>query len=380
MPERKPLLYNQPYDQTNPNAPYVDGNPSAGISGSIPRAAAIEFPQREIVGAITLAGLQPSNDDLTQLWQAMQKAAAAVAPQQSLVHAGTDTGSANQIVVDVTPSITTLVDGTIIEVAPAATNTGAATLNADGIGVRPIVRADGSALQPGDLQVGSKRLFAWDAASGKYQIIGLYSSYSPPRNLQSFAVSGSYTFTVPLGVYWIFCECVGAGGGGGGGAGSATWASGGGGSGGYAAGWVSVTPGQVINLIVGAKGAGGSNGNAEQAGTGGTTSIGSFMQATGGSGGTGGNLGAPGGTPGVGSGGQRNLYGSNGGDGNPYRSDSQGGQGAASAFGGGGRTATKNTGGVLDGVAPGSGGGGIWYTGPVQQGGTGADGAIYIQY
>ena len=44
------MKYNQPFDQpSNPNAPYIDGNPSAGIQGSIVPAAAIEYDQREIV-------------------------------------------------------------------------------------------------------------------------------------------------------------------------------------------------------------------------------------------------------------------------------------------------------------------------------------------
>lgn len=69
------MKYNQPFDQTNPDAPYVNGNPGAGIQGSIPPAASLEYPQREIVNAITAAGLTPTNGDLTQLWQAMQAAA-----------------------------------------------------------------------------------------------------------------------------------------------------------------------------------------------------------------------------------------------------------------------------------------------------------------
>ena len=64
------MKYNQPFDQpSNPNASYIDGNPAAGIQGSIVPAASIEFDQREIVNAITAAGLAPSNSDLTQLLQ-----------------------------------------------------------------------------------------------------------------------------------------------------------------------------------------------------------------------------------------------------------------------------------------------------------------------
>jgi hypothetical protein len=79
------MLYNQPLDQpTNSNAGYVDGNPAAGIQGSIVPAASIEFDQREIVEVITRANVRgytdfsgtpcgvPSNSDLTQLRKAIE--------------------------------------------------------------------------------------------------------------------------------------------------------------------------------------------------------------------------------------------------------------------------------------------------------------------
>ena len=68
------MKYNQPFDQpSNPNAPYIDGNPSAGIQGSIVPAASIEFDQREIVNVIAAAALSPTNADVTQLIQALKQ-------------------------------------------------------------------------------------------------------------------------------------------------------------------------------------------------------------------------------------------------------------------------------------------------------------------
>jgi hypothetical protein len=67
------MQYNQPFDQpSNPNASYVDGNPAAGIQGSIVPAASIEFPQREIMNAIQAAGLVGTNADLNQLLEMMK--------------------------------------------------------------------------------------------------------------------------------------------------------------------------------------------------------------------------------------------------------------------------------------------------------------------
>jgi hypothetical protein len=77
------MLYNQPYGVSDPNAAYINGNPSTGTMGSIPPAASIEFDQREIVAVISYANAHaltdyngapcaaPSNADLTQLAKAI---------------------------------------------------------------------------------------------------------------------------------------------------------------------------------------------------------------------------------------------------------------------------------------------------------------------
>ena len=53
------------------DAHYVDGNPELGILGSPVPAAAIEQGQRELLHVIKQAGLTPSSEDLTQLFQAI---------------------------------------------------------------------------------------------------------------------------------------------------------------------------------------------------------------------------------------------------------------------------------------------------------------------
>ena len=79
------MQYNQPLDQpSNANAPYIDGNPAAGIQGSIVPAASIEYDQREVVEVITRANVRgysdfsgvpcavPANTDLSQLRKAIE--------------------------------------------------------------------------------------------------------------------------------------------------------------------------------------------------------------------------------------------------------------------------------------------------------------------
>lgn len=67
------MKYNAPFGAANPDAPYINGNPSIGVAGSIPPAESIEYPQREIVKAITDAGMVPANDDLGQLSKAIRQ-------------------------------------------------------------------------------------------------------------------------------------------------------------------------------------------------------------------------------------------------------------------------------------------------------------------
>lgn len=62
------------------NAHYIDGNPELGILGSPVPAAALEPGQRELVHVIRQAGLTPSAEDLTQLYQAICKIIGAQVP------------------------------------------------------------------------------------------------------------------------------------------------------------------------------------------------------------------------------------------------------------------------------------------------------------
>lgn len=62
------------------DASYTDGNPEHGILGSVVPAKAVEPPQRELIKVIEEAGLTPSDNDLTQLYQAIVKIVGVKAP------------------------------------------------------------------------------------------------------------------------------------------------------------------------------------------------------------------------------------------------------------------------------------------------------------
>lgn len=64
------MEYVQPLGEAA-DASYVDANPGTGTEGSTVPAAALEDAQREIVNAITAAGLVPDGGNLTQLTQAI---------------------------------------------------------------------------------------------------------------------------------------------------------------------------------------------------------------------------------------------------------------------------------------------------------------------
>jgi len=51
---------------------YVNGNPVTGTEGSIPPATSFDESQIEIVEVIMRAGIVPTHNDLTQLWQALE--------------------------------------------------------------------------------------------------------------------------------------------------------------------------------------------------------------------------------------------------------------------------------------------------------------------
>ena len=72
------MKYKQPYGVSDPNAAYINGNPSTGTMGSIPPAASIENPQREIVNFINDSGLTPTDADLHQLWRNRSRAASSI--------------------------------------------------------------------------------------------------------------------------------------------------------------------------------------------------------------------------------------------------------------------------------------------------------------
>lgn len=285
-------------------------------------------------------------------------------------------GTANALTVtlDPAPAAMSALIGAPLRVRVAATNTGAATLNVNGLGAVPISRPTGTPVIQGDLTAGGVFEFVYNGLNA--QMSGITQFATGGRVV--FAAAGTSNWTVPAGVYRIFVRVWGGGGGGGG-----NWGGGGlsgsvgGAGGGYAEGWFAVTPGQVIVMTVPVAAIGG--GTPGPGNNGGTVTVGSLCSATGGTGGQGasGTFPTPATTPGVGVGGQVNLRGIGGWTAMETGSGVIGGTGGSAANGGAVTFGAINGGG-FPGQFPGGGGSGAAANNTI--GGDGALGQIVIEW
>ena len=173
------MQYNAPYGVADPNAPYVNGNPSVGVQGSIPPAASIEYPQREIVQAINDALLaNPTNSDLTQLSAAIRW----MRPQYLV-----DQGVANAVVIQPNPAPPIWMLPFTFVIQMAATNTAAiCTCTIAGIsGGVPFVNEAGNPLGIGDLNGGSAYICTYDGS--EVRVLTNVHSSAPVKGLTANA-------------------------------------------------------------------------------------------------------------------------------------------------------------------------------------------------
>ncbi|QBP09386.1 phage tail protein [Cupriavidus metallidurans] len=326
--------------------------------------------------------------------------------QASGLIVGTDTGTANACVVNYSYPVTALKDGMVLWFKPAAANTGATTLNVNGLGAYPILGAAHTALQGGEIVLNGKCQVVWNLAYSSWVLIectGAAIQVAPATqsqhamqlgqatgrllNIQYFTSSGTYTPSP--GTTSIIVEAVGGGGAGGGATSAASNVSAGGS--GSAGGWgyKRITSGfSGASVTIGAKGTGVAG---AAGGNGTTTSFGAFLSVLGGGGGGAGVAaavvgiaGSVGAASGVGAGAD---VGASGQVGNPgvilSPTSGFGGVGAVSRFGSGGLfTGLNGTGVTAGGNASGfgaSGSGAIGVNnGATAAGGNGAPGLIIV--
>jgi hypothetical protein len=163
------MQYNQPYGKppevTWGDTPYINGNPSTGTQGSIPPAASIEYPQRELVNFSRDTGLlTPSNSDLHQLSKGVMT---------GMMHYGVDAGVVNALQVNMQPAPDEYYDGMFVFVVVANTNSGASTVSLNGLAPCNIVRRGGGPLVAGDMPANYKSLLCYSKLHNNFELYGI---------------------------------------------------------------------------------------------------------------------------------------------------------------------------------------------------------------
>lgn len=360
----------------DPDAGYVNGDPSTGTEGSYFSNAALEHPQRELVKLLTSLGITPSHAVLEQVAEAVSRGA-------SLGVWGTFGGTENAITVTKSGSVVvpkTLFTGMRVRGRPSATNTSATTANVFTLGSKKVLTWSGAALVGDEIKISRDTEWEYDATldagAGAWRVMPWTQMGGHTRTLY---LTSTQTVTLTADETRARVQVWGAGGGGGGSAGTANSIAAAGGGGGYAESFLTGLSGSYT-ATVGAGGAGGAGGGSPVAGGAGGTSSVMGLSATGGVGGFAANgaiqLGA--GAGGAGSSGNLvNLSGGGGGVGYAVSTSfimAQGGISHGSAHTGTVATAVGTAG--RSGIFPGGGASGGALSG---NGGAGAGGLIIIE-
>jgi hypothetical protein len=149
------VRYVPPWGISDPDAPYVNGDPTIGRQGSIPPAAALEHPMRELVAVIAKSGITPSELDLSQLLQGVRS---------QRLNFAEDTGTTNNLAVAFDPPLTGYNRGLVLRVRVRNTNTGPCRINA-GAGTMPIRKMNGADVGEGELPVGCLATLVFDGTA-----------------------------------------------------------------------------------------------------------------------------------------------------------------------------------------------------------------------
>jgi hypothetical protein len=158
------MKYQQPYGISDSDASYINSDRTVGRQGSIPPAAAMEQPQREIVNLIRNSQQVPTDNDLEQLTRGVR---------DGKLNYCRDTGGVNSIQVTLSPPITSYDAGMLIRVIVAHTVTGPTTISCDGLNPVFIRRRDGSNLQNRDILQGQIATLVCDGTVFQLQNMGV---------------------------------------------------------------------------------------------------------------------------------------------------------------------------------------------------------------
>jgi hypothetical protein len=174
------VKYQQPWGISDPSAPYINGDPSIARQGSIPPAAAFEFPQRELVSVITNSNIVPDDGDLQQVSKGTRS---------QFMNYCEDTGSVDNLSVALDPPLAGYTFGLPLRVKVRNTNTGAVTIDA-GAGRVPVRKPNGSELGAGDLPAFALAELVYDGTV--FQVINFVGYTAPAGPPQTFLYNIPY--------------------------------------------------------------------------------------------------------------------------------------------------------------------------------------------
>jgi len=145
---------------------FTDGNPATSTPATIVPAEWLNAVMLELKNVVTGAGLALSKPTYNQVLSAIQAFV-----QAGKMTVGTDAGAANACVVSYSPAIAALTDGMVLWFKVAVTNTGAATLNVNGLGAIQIWGMNNAPLTGGELVAAGRALVVFRADTNVFSLI-----------------------------------------------------------------------------------------------------------------------------------------------------------------------------------------------------------------
>ncbi|MCP4562023.1 MAG: hypothetical protein GY873_08815 [Bosea sp.] len=137
-----------------------------GVPGTVVTATHMNATQEEMLAVIEEAGDDPDPNDLKQLVKVMRG---------GRLNWRTAGGTANALTIALAPQLLAYVAGLPLTILTGGNaNTGAMTLNIDGLGAKAIVKRSGAAMAAGDVPAGSLLKLAYDGVA--FRMIGLVAS------------------------------------------------------------------------------------------------------------------------------------------------------------------------------------------------------------
>lgn len=174
------------YTPTGTKGFATPGNPGAGQLPTIFPAAYWNMLQEEVINAIEASGQTPAFGTRTQLRDAIRT----LGKGSSF---GTTTNTGDDYSLTLTPTLTELTAGLAFAIIFNATNTGAATLDIDGLGAADIVKSNGDPLDAGNIVADTLYPVVFDGTDFRLNVIDAVTT----GGINNF--TGSNYYTGPFG-------------------------------------------------------------------------------------------------------------------------------------------------------------------------------------